>query len=241
MTEKAYTAGSAFPPLKKGQIRLYSMRFCPFAQRARLVLAFKKVPYERVNITLKEKPEWFLEKNPKGMVPVLEQDGRILYESLIVAEYLDAVYPKPRALLPSDPYRRARDAMLIDFYGNKFIPNYYKLVFSEGKETEAGPALVEVFEQLEKELTERNSKFFGGEQLAFIDLMIWPWLERLSVLTQFNPKVELTSFPRLLRWSQAMLAEPVVQECLLPPEVHSKFYQAVKAGDPKAYDTGLEA
>lgn len=36
-------AGSTFPPLSPGTPRLYSMRFCPFAQRARLVLAHKRV------------------------------------------------------------------------------------------------------------------------------------------------------------------------------------------------------
>lgn len=48
--------------------------------------------YETININLKEKPEWFLERNPKGAVPVLEKDGKIIYESVIVCEYLDDIY-----------------------------------------------------------------------------------------------------------------------------------------------------
>ena len=53
-----------------------------------------------------------------GMVPVLEQDDKLLYESLVVCDYLEDVYPNNR-LTPTDPYRKAQDAMLVDFYGNK--------------------------------------------------------------------------------------------------------------------------
>ena len=54
------------------------------SQRARLVLAAKGIEYERVNINLKDKPEWFLELNPRGTVPVIEHpDGRVIYESAI--------------------------------------------------------------------------------------------------------------------------------------------------------------
>uniref|UniRef100_A0A3Q1ERT0 Glutathione S-transferase omega 1 n=1 Tax=Acanthochromis polyacanthus TaxID=80966 RepID=A0A3Q1ERT0_9TELE len=70
-----------------------SMRFCPFAQRARLVLAAKGINHETVNINLKEKPDWFLAKNPLGLVPVLETSaGEIIYESPITCDYLDEVY-----------------------------------------------------------------------------------------------------------------------------------------------------
>ena len=44
MSQLAYTAGSTFPPLTPGVVRLYSMRFCPYSQRVRLVLAAKNIP-----------------------------------------------------------------------------------------------------------------------------------------------------------------------------------------------------
>ncbi len=41
---KHLKSGSQYPPLKENQLRLYSMRFCPFARRSRLVLAAKNIP-----------------------------------------------------------------------------------------------------------------------------------------------------------------------------------------------------
>ena len=47
------------------------------------------------------------------MVPVLEQDDKIVYESAICDDYLDAAFPGP-SLTPSDPYVRARHAIIKD-------------------------------------------------------------------------------------------------------------------------------
>jgi glutaredoxin len=89
MSEYAYTTGSQFPPLAEGLVRLYSMRFCPYSQRVRLVLAAKNVKHETVNINTKRKPEWYLEINPMGTVPCLQyKDDQLITDSLIICEYL---------------------------------------------------------------------------------------------------------------------------------------------------------
>jgi hypothetical protein len=45
MSLKHHAAGSPFPDLEKETLRIYSMKFCPYAERPRLLLAAKKVPY----------------------------------------------------------------------------------------------------------------------------------------------------------------------------------------------------
>ncbi|XP_048465028.1 glutathione S-transferase omega-1 [Rhincodon typus] len=115
MSAKAMSKGSPAPgPVPAGMIRLYSMRFCPFAQRARLVLEAKKIKHETVNINLLNKPDWFFEKNPLGMVPILETcKNELVYESPITCEFLDDTYPAKR-LLPTDPYEKAKQKMLLE-------------------------------------------------------------------------------------------------------------------------------
>lgn len=72
--------------------------------------------HEVININLKNKPEWFLQKNPSGLVPVLEDSrGRLICESLITCEYLDEAYPEKK-LFPDDPYERACQRMILELF-----------------------------------------------------------------------------------------------------------------------------
>jgi len=50
---------------------LISHPLCPYVQRAAIVLAEKGVPFERRDVDLADKPEWFLRISPLGKTPVL--------------------------------------------------------------------------------------------------------------------------------------------------------------------------
>lgn len=64
----------------------------------------------------KQKPDWFMKKNPNGTVPVLETaSGQVIYESPITCEYLEEVYPEKK-LCPADPFERAQNKMLLENY-----------------------------------------------------------------------------------------------------------------------------
>lgn len=90
--------------------------------------SFFLIRYETVNINLQSKPDWFLQRNPLGLVPVLEQDDKIIYESLVCNDYLDEVYPDP-PLQPADPYLRAKDKMLIGQFDK--VRNYLLLLIRD--------------------------------------------------------------------------------------------------------------
>uniref|UniRef100_A0A8C6XYM1 Glutathione S-transferase omega n=1 Tax=Naja naja TaxID=35670 RepID=A0A8C6XYM1_NAJNA len=108
-------------PVPEGTIRVYSMHHCPFAQRTVFILKAKGINHEIVNINLKNKPEWFFEKSPFGMVPVLETSkGQLIYESPITCEYLDEAYPEKK-LYPADPYEKAYQKMLLEFFSKVLL------------------------------------------------------------------------------------------------------------------------
>ena len=65
---------------------------------------------------MKDKPEWLFEKNPLGKVPAIELvSGEIIYESLIIADYLDETYPQI-SLHNKNPVQKARDRIFIESF-----------------------------------------------------------------------------------------------------------------------------
>lgn len=199
------SAGSAQPDIPDdGKLRLYSMRFCPFAQRAHLVLEAKKIPYHTININLTNKPEWLKEKNPLLKVPALEiPNGGIIVESLIVADYLNEKYPE-RPLYPSDPLKKAIERMWIERFAAVTSAMYR--VFSSWNSPGGAPgALTEICEGLdlyEAELKTRGTPFFFGDQPGMLDYMIWPWCERsdmLKYLVGDKYALDNARYPKLVR------------------------------------------
>lgn len=61
---------------------LYSFRRCPYAMRARLALASAGIQVAHREILLRDKPAAMLRTSPKGTVPVLVTQGRVIDESL---------------------------------------------------------------------------------------------------------------------------------------------------------------
>jgi glutathione S-transferase len=77
----------------------------PYARKVRVLLLEKKLHVESVNVADSGRPA--SEKNPLGKVPTLVlDDGTVLFDSRVITEALDALYPVPR-LIPLDPRQRA--------------------------------------------------------------------------------------------------------------------------------------
>lgn len=73
-----------------------------------------KIRYEVININLSSKPDWLFEKSPFGKIPALElENGEVLYESIIIADYLDEKYTQ-NTLHTRDPLQKAKDRLLIE-------------------------------------------------------------------------------------------------------------------------------
>lgn len=77
-------------------------------------------------MNLTKKPEWLQEKNSRGKVPCIEtENGDVLYESLIVSDYLNEAHPHNN-LYPDDPLLKAKDKLLIEIF-NTVIAAMFKV------------------------------------------------------------------------------------------------------------------
>ena len=92
-------------------MKLYTFFRSSASYRVRIALNLKGLAYEQAPIHLRRGGGEQLSPpyraiNPQALVPALEDDGRILTQSLAIIEYLDEKHPKP-PLLPSDPADKA--------------------------------------------------------------------------------------------------------------------------------------
>ena len=75
---------------------LYYHQQSNFSRKIRILLAEKNLDCELKEINLLNKSPEFLEISPIGKVPVfIEQDGTVIWDSTLIAEYLDQTYPQP--------------------------------------------------------------------------------------------------------------------------------------------------
>ncbi|HEY6199654.1 MAG TPA: glutathione S-transferase family protein [Candidatus Binatia bacterium] len=192
-------------------IRLYDAVPSSNSDRVKIALNEKGLAYERVSLNLarrdQKKPE-FLKLNPYGKVPVIDDGGKILFESCIINEYLDEKYPNP-PLMPKDPFLRARGRILVDYGMNHLHVTYFALrdEFFFKKEGERDQKLIaekqrelrSMLGYLEEGLGDKE--YFLGE-FSLTDVDLWPRFGRLEDYGAL-PSPEL---PRLGGWIQRMKA-----------------------------------
>lgn len=122
-------------------MKLYDAPRCPYCARVRIAFAEKGIEPDRVEVDLRNRPDWLIELNPpNGRVPVLE-DGFVLPESEVIMAYLEELQPEP-ALLPSGPAERAEARLLVQRFDDMLGDDYY--AFRRGDDNELAARLEEL-------------------------------------------------------------------------------------------------
>lgn len=204
-------------------LKLYSSDLCPFAHRARLVVSAKGIEHERIQIDLRNMPQWFKELSPNQSVPFIQHDEKAIPESLIIMQYLDEAFPGLK-LTPEDAFGRAKMRLALDSIGSKLVsaisPAFRNPDFKL-------PADAELWAPLEATL-DADGPFWLGAQLTLADLAAYPWFERWPVLEQRTGR-KLNLPPKLKRWLQAVSTQPAVLKEAHQPEFYLEAFAAVAA------------
>jgi glutathione S-transferase len=210
------------------EIKIYSAAGCPYAHRTRLALLEKGVDFTLTEIDLQNKPDWFKDISPYGKVPVIQHDSDRVWESTIINEYLDEVFPEP-PLMPSNPGQRAIARIWIDFANTKFFTTLYKLLLTQEpeKQQEWAQELQNHLLFMEREgiskLSSKGSYWFG-ESLSLVDLAFYPWFERWSVLEHYRSFALPSECVRLRQWWEAMSKRESVESIKNTPEFYIEQY-----------------
>jgi len=202
-------------------LKLYAFDRSPFGWKVRVALAEKNVPYEMIVPENKNEDPAFARLNPLRKTPVLVlEDGRSIYESSVINEYLEEAFPKP-AMLPKDLVERARVRMIEDTYDQYVQPiirdltnaqfDYQPPLLIRRKAEQVDHKLLEEsrgklhqqLQRLEAEL--RGKPWFGGDLFSLADAAHVPALTGTLRIIGVLPDPK---YPALGEWIGRAVARP---------------------------------
>ncbi len=194
-------------------LTLISHSLCPYVQRAAIVLTEKGIPFERQDIDLAAKPDWFLAISPLGKTPVLQAEGQAIFESAVICEYLDET-TSPR-LHPATPLERARHRAWMEF-GSALL-NGIGAFYSAPDEAAMAARATDLrhrFEQVEAALG--DGPWFGGEHFGMVDAVFGPVFRYFDVFDGIADFGILEGMPKVDAWRSALAARPSVRTAVGP-------------------------
>lgn len=156
-------------------IKLYGFPISNYTNMVQIALIEKGIEFELIE-QMPSQEESFRKTSPMGKLPRIETNEGSLTESVAIFTYLDAIKPEP-ALLPADPFERARVAeiaryceLYIELAGRRLYPE----VFFGGPHNEA--AFEEVKPVLENAIGGLNqiasfNPYMAGAEFTYADIV----------------------------------------------------------------------
>ena len=201
------------------KLTLISHKLCPYVQRAVIALTEKGVPFERIDIDLAHKPDWFLKISPLGKVPVLVvtgDDGKevALFESNVICEYIEDAQAGAK-LHAQDPLTRAQHRAWMEF-GSTILSELW------GLETTGDPAIFESkrvavaakFARVEQALG--AGPFFAGKAFGLVDAVFAPIFRYFDVFDELIDLSVFTDTPKVRAWRTELAKRPSVRTAVGP-------------------------
>ena len=189
------------------KLTLISHKLCPYVQRAVIALNEKGVPFERIDIDLGNKPDWFLKISPLGKTPVLVVGDKAIFESAVILEYLEET--QPNALHPADALDRAEHRGWIEF-GSAVLNDIAGFYAAKDEATLKAKAaqLEQKFARLEQRVA---APWFDGEKFSLVDAVFGPVFRYFDVFDEIGDFGILASKPKLSQWRKNLAARPSVR------------------------------
>ncbi|RVX73695.1 hypothetical protein B0A52_02585 [Exophiala mesophila] len=243
---------------------LYGGWFCPFVQRVWIVMHEKSIRHQYIEINPYKKEPEFLALNPRGLVPTLavpvpsslqgQNQRKPLYESTVICEYLEEVYPGNKgsagsgsarsSLLPTgSAYEKARCRIWIDHINSKIVPAFYRFMqHTPEKAYTLEDAREEFLRHIKTIVREsmvsvaKAGPWFLGGTFSMVDVMLAPWICRLFLFDVYKkgglgvpPEGEGGAdeevWVRWRIWVDAILNRESVRDTLSDPEMYVEAYK----------------
>ena len=221
---------------QQSKLIFYANRNCPYAQRSWIALRELQVDfvYQDIELGKDNKTDWFRHLNPNVTVPVIQHGETVVYESLVVNEYLQEVFGNERVLLPATAGERAYARILISRCDAKFVKLSYTYLSHKQDETgDRSKKDEQLRQQLEAELSfldraigKFNGSYFLGNTFSLVDIAYIPFFERMLVALPTWKGFDLHSLnlPHLKHWLEVMENRDTYQGTRMTPEKIKEVY-----------------
>ena len=202
-------------------MKLYSFFRSSAAYRVRIALALKGLTYEYVPVQIARGLQFeapYRDISPQALVPILDDDGELLQQSLAIVEYLDETHPEP-SLLPAAPIERSRVRSLalliaceIHPLNNLRVLKYLTGTLGLSEEQKLAwyrHWVTTGFTALERRLATESGtgRFCHGDAPGYADIALVP-----QVANARRFEVDLSAFPTIVRIDAACSALPAFQQ-----------------------------
>ena len=161
----------------------------------------------------------YLAKNPNGLVPTIEEDGFVLYESNAICRYFAARDPRAR-LWPEDVRARADADRWMEWQSTSYTPAmtaiFWQLIRTpvdqrDAKAIEASRAKSERLTGiLDAHLASRE--WIAAERFTAADIVVGCAVHRWLLLP-----IEREDRPHVRRWYETLKARPASHQVTLQP------------------------
>lgn len=192
-------------------LHLMSHALCPYVQRAAISMFEKGIAFERTDIDLANKPDWFLAISPLGKTPVLSDNHQAIFESTAILEYLEDTRSSP--LHPTNAITRAQHRGWIEF-GSSILNDIAGLYSAQDAETfdQKASTLKKKFTRLETQLG--DGPFFAGRDFTLVDAVFGPIFRYFDTFDTIAELDILTGKKKVLAWREKLAARPSVKQAV---------------------------
>ena len=201
-------------------MKLHGHPLSSCTRKVKLTLAEKGAEAEFVLVDLfkgAHKSEAHLARHPFGVVPVLDDDGFVLYESRAIIRYLDTRLDGP-SLVPSSPKDAARMNQWMSVDQSYIAPHtralaVERVVKKHGADAQvveaAEKALRTAFTVLDRALA--SSDYLAGRAFSLADVSLMPYVASLPMIDAEHTRRDL---PRLAAWWARVSERPAWKRAL---------------------------
>jgi len=194
-------------------LTLVSHALCPYVQRAAIVLAEKVLTFERRDIDLAHKPDWFLRISPMGKTPVLLVGDEAIFESAVICEYLDET-TLPR-LHPADALLRARHRSWMEFASS--VLQLVAAFYSAADEVALQARAADIRSRLTRlEGALGRGPWFDGPSFSMVDAVFGPVFRYFDVFDAIDEFGFWRDLPKVAQWRRHLAARPSVRDAVHP-------------------------